>query len=101
MFLAVVMENEACLPLIKIQQKMSELKEWGLEGNAIVKEKKFNSFREALEYVNKVGEIAEMLGHHPDILLLEDSVRVTLLTKKYNCITEKDFEMAKKIDEIE
>ena len=89
------------LALIKIQQRMNELKGWSLEGDAISKEVKFNSFREAIDYVNKIGEIAEQNNHHPDILITYDTVRLVLTTHHENGLTEKDFEVAKMIDALQ
>lgn len=77
---------------------MNELKGWSLEGDSISKEIKFASFREAIDYVNKISEIAEQKNHHPDILITYDIVRLVLTTHHENGLTEKDFEVAKMID---
>jgi|SRR5690349_2984158 len=60
----------------------------------------FPDFRKALEFVNKVGDLAETQGHHPDILLAWGKAQITLWTHKINGLTESDFIMAAKIDEI-
>ena len=58
----------------------------------------FPDFKQALDFVNRVGELAESQGHHPDILLTWGKAEVTLWTHKINGLTESDFIMAAKID---
>ena len=60
----------------------------------------FPDFRKALDFVNRVGEVAEQQGHHPDILLAWGKAEVTLWTHKINGLTESDFIMAAKIDQL-
>jgi 4a-hydroxytetrahydrobiopterin dehydratase len=60
----------------------------------------FPNFREALDFVNKVGELAEEQGHHPDILLAWGKAEVTLWTHKIDGLTESDFIMAAKIENL-
>ena len=66
----------------------------------LTREFKFPDFRTALDFVNKVGEVAEQQGHHPDILLKWGSVGITLWTHKIDGLTESDFIMAAKIDQL-
>ena len=61
---------------------------------------KFKDFKEALEFTNKVGGIAEAEGHHPDITLSWGRVIITLWTHKIKGLHENDFIMAAKIDEL-
>ena len=58
----------------------------------------FPDFKQALDFVNRVGALAEAQGHHPDILLTWGKAEVTLWTHKINGLTESDFIMAAKID---
>ena len=60
----------------------------------------FADFKEALDFVNRVGEVAEEQGHHPDILLTWGKVEITLWTHKVDGLTESDFIMAAKIDQL-
>lgn len=70
-----------------------------VEEKSIVKEYKFKDFKEALGFVNKVGDIAESEGHHPDISLHNwNKVTVTLSTHAIGGLSENDFIMASKID---
>jgi len=64
------------------------------------REYKFPDFVKALDFVNKVGAIAEEQGHHPDILLSWGKAEVTLWTHKIDGLTESDFIMAAKIDRV-
>jgi 4a-hydroxytetrahydrobiopterin dehydratase len=66
----------------------------------IQREFRFPDFKQALDFVNRVGEIAENQGHHPDILLSWGKVEITLWTHKIDGLTESDFIMAAKIDRL-
>jgi 4a-hydroxytetrahydrobiopterin dehydratase len=60
----------------------------------------FPDFKTALDFVNKVGAIAEEQGHHPDIGLSWGGVEIVIYTHKINGLTESDFILAAKIDQI-
>jgi 4a-hydroxytetrahydrobiopterin dehydratase len=60
----------------------------------------FPDFKQALDFVNRVGALAEEQGHHPDILLSWGKAEITLWTHKVNGLTESDFIMAAKIDTL-
>ncbi len=60
---------------------------------------KFADFRQALDFVNRVGEIAEEQGHHPDIGLTYGKVVLQIWTHKVGGLTESDFIFAAKADE--
>jgi len=64
------------------------------------REFRFPDFKLALAFVNRVGEVAEEQGHHPDILLAWGKAGVTLWTHKIDGLTESDFIMAAKIDRL-
>ena len=61
---------------------------------------KFPDFRQALDFVNRAGAIAEEQGHHPDIFLAWGKAEVTLWTHKINGLSESDFIMAAKISSL-
>ena len=71
-----------------------------IEEHHITKTFKFPNFREALRFVNRVGELAEEQGHHPDIFLAWGKVEITIWTHKINGLTESDFILAAKIDQL-
>lgn len=62
------------------------------------KEYRFANFAEALAFTNRIGEIAEEQGHHPDLYLAWGKVRVTIWTHKIDGLTRSDFVLAAKID---
>lgn len=71
-----------------------------IDEHHLEKEYSFKNFREALAFTNKVGEIAEQEGHHPDILLTYGKVKIQLWTHKINGLSESDFILAAKCDKI-
>ncbi len=76
-------------------------KAWQLENNLVLVRKfKFKDFKEALDFVNRVGEIAEAQGHHPDIELGWGRVIVKLTTHKIKGLSRNDFIMAARLDAI-
>ena len=79
--------------LEKLGNSWKIIKEHHLE-----KEYLFRNFREALDFTNKVGEMAEDQGHHPDIFLAWGKVRLTIWTHKIDGLTESDFIFAAKAD---
>src|SRR5882724_11688551 len=75
---------------------------WQVAGeHHLEKEYKFKNFREALAFTNKVGELAEAQGHHPDIYLAWGKVKLTIWTHKIEGLTESDFVLAAKVDQLE
>jgi 4a-hydroxytetrahydrobiopterin dehydratase len=64
------------------------------------KEYKFKDFRDALAFTNRVGELAEAQGHHPDIYLSWGQVKLTIWTHKNDGLTESDFVLAAKADKL-
>jgi len=68
-------------------------------GHHLEKEYSFDNFRQALEFTNQVGEIAEVEGHHPDVYLAWGRVRLTIWTHKIDGLTESDFILAAKVDQ--
>lgn len=78
-----------------------QVPEWEVvNGHHIKRTFQFPDFLQALAFVNKVGEIAEGQGHHPDILLSWGKAEVTTWTHKIDGLTESDFILAAKIDKL-
>ena len=69
-------------------------------GHHLEKEFTFDDFRQALDFTNKVGELAESVGHHPDIFLTWGRCRVTIWTHKIDGLAEADFVFAAKVDAL-
>ena len=84
----------------KIQERLSSLglKNWELKDEKIVKNFQFVSFKEAINFVNKVAEISETLDHHPIITINWKTVKISLKSFDVNAITERDFKLAVKIE---
>jgi 4a-hydroxytetrahydrobiopterin dehydratase len=75
---------------------------WKIVGeHHLVKDYRFSNFREALDFTNRVGEMAEEEGHHPDIELSWGKVRLLVWTHKIDGLTESDFIWAAKADQLE
>lgn len=78
---------------------LAELSGWRVDAKQLVKEYAFQNFTEAVAFVNKVAEVAEGEGHHPDILVHDFKfVRLTLYTHAVGGLTENDFIVAAKVD---
>jgi 4a-hydroxytetrahydrobiopterin dehydratase len=79
----------------------AQLPDWKvIEKHHIRKTFLFPDFRKALDFVNRVGEVAEEQGHHPDLALSWGKVAVEIYTHKINGLTESDFILAAKIDRV-
>jgi 4a-hydroxytetrahydrobiopterin dehydratase len=82
-----------------INQYLSKIGDWRLEGNVIVRDFKFEDFKRAMEFVNRVADEAEALDHHPDILIHGwNNVRLSVTTHSERGLTEKDFRLAERIN---
>ncbi|MBI1971616.1 MAG: 4a-hydroxytetrahydrobiopterin dehydratase [Candidatus Wildermuthbacteria bacterium] len=84
----------------QINDYLAQLKtEWEVVAlRAIKKQFKFKNFREAIAFVNKVADIAESEGHHPDITINYNRVAVELTTHSIGGLSENDFILASKIE---
>jgi 4a-hydroxytetrahydrobiopterin dehydratase len=78
-----------------------QVPEWEVvEEHHLKREFRFGNFREALAFVNRVGELAEEQGHHPDIAFGWGRAEVTIFTHKIDGLTESDFILAAKVDRL-
>lgn len=86
----------------EIQPYLKEIKGWELvEDKKIAKDFKFKNFKEALRFVNTVGALAESEDHHPNIFLHGwNRVKIILTTFVLKGLSENDFIMAAKINEL-
>jgi 4a-hydroxytetrahydrobiopterin dehydratase len=85
----------------EIRERLAHIPEWSLGDGAIQRDLKFRDFREALHFVNRIGELAEAEAHHPDIQLHSwNRVRLTLSTHSIHGLSENDFILAAKIDRL-
>jgi len=70
-----------------------------IDEHHLEKEYTFKNFKEALAFTNRIGEIAEQEGHHPDIYLSWGKVVIRIWTHKINGLSESDFILAAKCDD--
>ena len=82
----------------QIQESLQSLTGWELKNGEIMKLYKFPDFKEAMGFVNRVANLAEEADHHPDIEIRYNKVTLTLSTHSAGGLTEKDFQLARKID---
>ena len=84
----------------EIDARLRSLDGWQLERGEITRSFTFPNFRDALAFVNGVGEAAEAAGHHPDIDIRYNKVRLALVTHDAGGITAKDFDLAGEINKL-
>jgi len=82
-----------------LAELQSQLQGWQVvEDHHLARSFAFPDFQTALQFVNRVGAVAEREGHHPDLHLSWGRVDVTIWTHKIGGLTESDFVLAAKID---
>ncbi len=79
---------------------LAEMEDWKVENDILSKRFEFKDFAESLEFVNKVGAIAEKHDHHPDIYFGWGFAEINLTTHDRNGITAFDFAVATDINKI-
>ena len=107
------LEDKTCVPcrggvppltgtaLAEIHQQLPDSADWKIiNEHHLARAFTFPNFKQALDFVNRVGALAEEQGHHPDILLAWGKAEITLWTHKIDGLTESDFIMAAKIDRL-
>ena len=91
------------LSIKQINENILKLSDWNLEdnGKSIMKNFKFNNFKEAVDFINKISEVAETENHHPDIRLYDyNKIEIKLTTHSVGGLTGKDFKVAFEIDNL-
>jgi 4a-hydroxytetrahydrobiopterin dehydratase len=83
-----------------IQQGLEKMQGWSYQGKVLQKKFTFKSFLPGIEFVNMIARAAENAGHHPDITINYNMVGIGLSTHSEGGVTEKDFDLAGKIDQI-
>ena len=79
----------------------SDLNEWTIQNELLVKEFVFSTFQDAINFVNAVAKIADEVDHHPDIFISYSKVKISLITHDLGEISEKDYSLAKAIEILE
>ena len=85
----------------EIKNALTSLKGWKQEENKIAKQFELKDFKSALSFVNNIGEKAEEMDHHPDILIHSwNKVKIKISTHNEGGITKKDMQLAEKIQKL-
>jgi 4a-hydroxytetrahydrobiopterin dehydratase len=90
----------ALLSEAEIEERLQALPGWERSGDAIEKSFKRDDFVGSVRFVSDLVESAEEMGHHPDLTISWDTVKVTLSTHSQGGLTAADFELAGKIDAL-
>lgn len=85
----------------QIREGLKKLQGWSVAGKAIQRQFTFPSFTAAIQFVNKIAELAEKNNHHPDITIHYKKVILSLTTHEFSGLTERDFNLAQQIDQRE
>lgn len=96
-----VVDMSELLNEASIKEKLSSLTDWELKGKSLRRTKKLENFVEAIAFVNKLVEPAEAANHHPDISISYNEVIINLTSHDAGGLTQKDFDLAKVISQIE
>jgi 4a-hydroxytetrahydrobiopterin dehydratase len=84
----------------EVDRLLTQVSGWSLSGKWITKELKFKDFVAAIRFINRVAELAEGEGHHPDIHIHYNLVRFDIWTHAIGGLSENDFILAAKIDAL-
>ncbi len=84
----------------EIAARLQDIPRWTREGKAITRTWTFEDFPAALAFINRVGGLAEAANHHPDIFNSWATVRLSLTTHDAGGLTNRDFDLARKIDRL-
>ena len=82
----------------EIRSRLASVPEWKVESGELTRTFSFKDFAGSLAFVNRVGDLAEKAGHHPDIDIRYNRVRLALVTHDAGGLTTADFELAAAID---
>ncbi len=84
----------------QVADRLSQVTGWELSQGAITAVFQFKDFAEAMQFVNRAADVAEALDHHPDMLIRYNSVQLTVFTHSEGGLTEKDFELAARVNQL-
>nr|QFZ92764.1 4a-hydroxytetrahydrobiopterin dehydratase [Synechococcus elongatus PCC 11802] len=93
-------EMNSVLSAAEIQTRLLRLPAWRLDGQAIVCDRRFAGFPEAIAFLDRLVEPAEVAGHHPDLEVSYNRVTIRLTTHDAGGLTEKDFALAETISQL-
>lgn len=93
--------NNMTLTETELKQKIQSLPDWTREGDVISRTFVFKDFVAAIAFVNQLVEPAEAAGHHPDLEISYNRVKVSLTTHDAGGLTQKDFDLAETISQLD
>jgi 4a-hydroxytetrahydrobiopterin dehydratase len=82
---------------LEVQDLLRKYPEWAVENGMLVRFWTFNDFVQAIAFVNRVAQLAEQAGHHPDIDIRYNRVKLALVSHDAGGITARDAQMAAKL----
>jgi 4a-hydroxytetrahydrobiopterin dehydratase len=84
----------------EVADRLAQVPAWAIEDGALIRTFSFSDFLDALGFVNRVAAAAERAGHHPDIDIRYNRVRLALVTHDAGGLTAKDFDLAELFDTL-
>jgi 4a-hydroxytetrahydrobiopterin dehydratase len=90
------------MKILITESQIKKLKsEWKVVNDKLCKRFKFDSYSDVLDFVNRVGEIAEKQNHHPDMIVKYNEVIVTMFDHEANKISDKCYKFTNAVDKME
>ena len=89
------------LSVPEVQSRLQRLDGWHLMGSCIVKQFQLRTFQKSLDFVSRVGDLAEAADHHPDITINYNRVILSFSTHASKGLTNRDFDLAGEIDHLD
>ncbi len=83
-----------------VDEALAELGDWERDGDAIVRELHFETFRDAIAFIVRVADVAEAADHHPELTNVYANVEVRLTSHDVGGVTDRDVSLARAIDEV-
>jgi len=90
----------SALSTADVDSRLKTVPGWNVESGELVRTFQFKDFRGSMAFVNKLADLAEEAQHHPDIDIRYNKVRLALVTHDQGGLTEKDFALATKANEL-
>lgn len=81
-------------------KRISQDLNWETKEGKLFKKFEFDDFKQALDFINQVAHVAEILNHHPEITNVYNKVELRLFSHDESKVTQKDYNLAEKIDKI-
>ena len=92
--------NNAQLTESEIHAQATQLSDWQLTENGLVRQFTFSDFNRAFEFMQQVAVLAERANHHPEWSNVYNKVDITLTTHEYQGVSQRDFDLANAINRI-